>query len=398
MNKRRIGLILLIFLSSVALRQLMAQIWTQKANFPGVARYAAFEFVIGNKGYMGTGRDGNIEKQDFWEYDPALDTWTQKSNFPGIPRYQAIGFTVNGKGYAGLGSDGSTNIGDMYEYDATSNTWLQVAGLNPGRSESSVFVIGNLAYVVGGVVVDNLTPVNEVWAFDPALNSWTQKNNFPGGERARGNGFAIGGKGYFGLGHDNTVSNHSDFWEYDPATDTWIQKASFPDARRTAGEFVIGSSGYIGVGYSSTWVNTFYEYNSLTDTWIQRANFPPIPERYSVSAFAIGNKGYMGLGRDENLIMYAEWYEFTPVSTSISESDEIIAGFNVFPVPATNELYVELRENSSNKLDIYTCEGRIVMSQYLTGETSKVDIGFLSPGIYYLRIAETNVIKKIIKI
>ena len=58
-------------------------------------RRHAVGFSIGNKGYVGTGYDNNINyHNDFWEYDPATDTWTQKANFGGGARYGAVGFSI----------------------------------------------------------------------------------------------------------------------------------------------------------------------------------------------------------------------------------------------------------------------------------------------------------------
>lgn len=54
--------------------------WAQKTNFGGTARWGAVGFSIGNKGYIGTGGEGSVPKNDFWEYDPTTDTWTQKAS------------------------------------------------------------------------------------------------------------------------------------------------------------------------------------------------------------------------------------------------------------------------------------------------------------------------------
>jgi N-acetylneuraminic acid mutarotase len=48
--------------------------------------------------------------------------------------------------------------------------------------------------------------------------------------------FAIGSKGYVGLGYNSTgvaSGYYSDLWEYDPATNKWTQKADFTGAKAT---------------------------------------------------------------------------------------------------------------------------------------------------------------------
>ena len=81
-------------------------LWTQKANFGGGARFSAVGFSIGNKGYIGT---GNNYPQDFWEYDPITNLWTQKANFGGGPRRDAVGFSIGNKGYIGTGQNNNGN-------------------------------------------------------------------------------------------------------------------------------------------------------------------------------------------------------------------------------------------------------------------------------------------------
>ena len=82
-----------------------ANTWTQKADFGGGTRSQAVGFSIGNKGYIGTGKEDWAYKRDFWEYDPATDTWTQKADFGGTARCDAVGFSIGNKGYLGTGFD-----------------------------------------------------------------------------------------------------------------------------------------------------------------------------------------------------------------------------------------------------------------------------------------------------
>jgi len=78
--------------------------WVQKANFGGVARYGSIGFSIGDKGYVGVGRDGAlVYKQDFWEWDQTGNIWTQAVNFGGTARNVAVGFSIGNRAYMGVG-------------------------------------------------------------------------------------------------------------------------------------------------------------------------------------------------------------------------------------------------------------------------------------------------------
>src|SRR5438067_2498485 len=101
-------------------------IWTQKANFGGSARWGAVSFSIGNKGYIGTGSTGGGSgplTNDFWEYDPNTNTWSQKADFGGSARGNGIGLSIGNKGYIGTGyiGTGSSETSDFWEYDPVAN-------------------------------------------------------------------------------------------------------------------------------------------------------------------------------------------------------------------------------------------------------------------------------------
>lgn len=107
--------------------------WTQLADCPGSARSGATAFAIEDKGYLGTGynytnESGETYLNDFWEYDPASNVWTQKADFPGSARYDAVSFSVDGKGYIGAGYDGNY-LKDFYSYDPQSNIWTQIVSI-----------------------------------------------------------------------------------------------------------------------------------------------------------------------------------------------------------------------------------------------------------------------------
>jgi len=281
--------------------------WCRELNFKGGARTEAIGFSIGNKGYVGTGLDVVASHHnDFWEYDPALDTWTQKENFGGVARFDAVGFSIGNKGYIGTGYVTTSYLKDFWEYDPILNLWQQKADCaGPPRGFAFGFSIGNKGYIGSGsdALFSTLT---DFYEYDPALDQWTKKADVV--PRNVGSVFSIGDKGYLGTGTDGTAY-FNDFWEYDPndssnGFDTnnkplgkWNQKATFPGASRYAAVgFSIGDKGYIGTGYDGTdYYNDFYEYNPASNSWIQKSNFVGESRAYAVG-FAIGKNGYIGIG------------------------------------------------------------------------------------------------------
>lgn len=152
----------------------ITDIWTQKSNFPGGLRHRAEGFSIGNKGYVGVG--GNIVNnstqlfQDFWEYNPTTDLWTQKANLPGLPRWDAASFSIGNKGYLGTGvPQGGGMLQDFWEYNPLNDTWTQKANLyGPARGRAVGFSIGSKGYIgtgFGGVF--SLVHLNDFWEYCP---------------------------------------------------------------------------------------------------------------------------------------------------------------------------------------------------------------------------------------
>ncbi|RYZ31446.1 MAG: hypothetical protein EOP49_38965, partial [Sphingobacteriales bacterium] len=87
--------------------------WDQKARIrtAQVFNGGGTSFVINNKIYVGAGVmepmevNGTSVMQNFWMYDPVVNTWTAKKDMgDGVPRLFNYGFAIDGKGYVGLGT------------------------------------------------------------------------------------------------------------------------------------------------------------------------------------------------------------------------------------------------------------------------------------------------------
>lgn len=149
--------------------------WTAKANYIGVrCDVDRATFTIGNKAYIGTG--GNIgttpslNYNDFWQYDPSVNSWTQMANFPGNRRYGATGFSVCGEGYLGLGEDSAyVFYNDFYEYDPGTNSWSPAAAFTNPRCDAASFVVGSKAYVCSGSFgTSPFVMYKDLWEFTPS--------------------------------------------------------------------------------------------------------------------------------------------------------------------------------------------------------------------------------------
>lgn len=241
--------------------------WTQKTDFGGGARVDAVGFSIGSKGYIGTGVSNfGIAFNDFWEYDPAQNLWTEKAVCPGPARQYAFGFSIADKGYIGSGSKNFTGglnalLSDFYEYDPAQDVWVEKDTIIP-RLKGSGFSIENRGYLALGEI--SSAKFKDLWEYDPFSGNWTQKEDFPGIARKGAVAFSIANKGYIGTGQDGNGFSHKDFYEYDPNLNSWL---ALPDVggkiRNGAIGFSIGNRGFIGTGDKEA-----PEQQNLKDFWV----------------------------------------------------------------------------------------------------------------------------------
>jgi len=292
-----------------------ADTWAPKNDFYSV-RADAVGFAIASRGYVGLGADTSTIWKDFWEYEPVGGTWTQKADFAGTARYAAVGFAIGGKGYVGTGFDGSSRLKDFWEYDPVANAWTQKADFGgTARYGASGFAIGNRGYL--GTGYDGTFCI-DFWEYNPDADSWLRKANLVLGTiipygRVYAVGFAIGSKGYMGLGFRQGFFSftYQDFWEYDPAADAWTLKASLPEGSRyNAVGFAIGNKGYVGLGYQNlgtpVYYQDFWEYDPEANAWTRKTDFGGVA-RWAAVGFSISNKGYVGAGDSGSALLKDFW-------------------------------------------------------------------------------------------
>lgn len=181
---------------------------------------------------------------------------------------------------------------------ATADTWTQKADFGgEERAFAVAFSIGNKGYLGGGYKYDTQTnsPVvaKDFWEYDPVADIWTQKADLllSGALRL---GFSTGSKGYVIFADMDNNIPFKCMGEYNPASNIWIQKSDYPGLNWAAG-FSIGNKIYIGTGLSLEGSREFWEYDTDTDKWIRKADFGG-PLRYHALGLSIGNKGYIGGG------------------------------------------------------------------------------------------------------
>ena len=287
-------------------------VWQKVSSFGGASSRGAMAFAIDNAAFVvsGAGNDG-LPHREVWKYEPGTNAWTRKNDYPGTPVIEGVGFAINQKGYLCGGSPNTSAplVPELWEYDPPSDHWTRKTDF-PGtpRSGSVVLVLAQKAYIVAGGDRSPDGGPTDVWEYDPQTDGWTRKADFPGGGRFLPAAFAIGAKGYVGTGEIGgaSVSFLKDLWQYDPQIDQWTRKQDFPgEARAYAIGLTLGNKGYLvfgllainAEGTSLTLSKELWEYDEAADAWTPRTDFAGQARAMTVG-FVLGGYIYVGPGNN----------------------------------------------------------------------------------------------------
>ncbi|WP_299461311.1 IPT/TIG domain-containing protein [uncultured Microscilla sp.] len=240
--------------------------------------------------------------------------WTQKKDFGGSAREFAISFGIGTKGYIGLGRTDQQfdkALSDLWEYDAANDTWTQKASYPGGkRTAPVVFVIDDIAFV--GLGLDETkAEKKDFWQYKPANNTWAQLTDFAGTYSIQGGeaAFSVGSSGFV------IKSGSNELWEI--SLGVWGQKNNLPFVS-TKTAFVINDVAYIVANDRKLW-----KYNTNNDSWTGLKSFP---EAVVLSGMVINGKSYAATGSQSNYVMW----EYNP-STDTWSKKRGLSGSIKFP-------------------------------------------------------------------
>ena len=371
--------------------------WDKRLAFGGLKRERAVGFSVGNYGYIATGEDtANVTHNDLWQYDPTLDIWTQKADLPASPRRNAIAFSLGNRGYVGTGIDSSesfvgTILKDFWEYNPDLNSWVQKADY-PGAGGNGVYYAAAFtADEKGYITCGKIGPNNyafDLWEYKPTTNSWSQRANFPGGVRYALTALSIDNIGYVGMGIDNDMYR-KDWWQYNPGTNLWTVKANLPGSERgAASSFTLGSRGFVVFGSDGGYKDELWMYNPYNNSWNIKSNYSGGERRNGV-AFAIADTGYAGTGKGPTGLKQ-NFYAYTPALPLAIEKNEFLS-LQIYPNPIVDQaqLYIQNTSNAAYFI-IVNNNGQLVARESIVGQTVNINRGELSSGIYHLIVVDQN--------
>ncbi len=191
--------------------------------------------LFGGRKRLGSGSYENYA--EVWAFDPASDTWEriETSGSEPTPRNAAVaGYDPASDRLLVFGGNTSSSgltyqaAGDTWVLDLASNTWEQVDASGPSpRIFAAGAVLNGKLYVYGGTQ-DFFGPIlGDLWALDLSSETWAQVGT-DGAPRTRFAAQALAdteaGRLLVLMGHDDTsLGNSNDVWAYDPSADTWTE-------------------------------------------------------------------------------------------------------------------------------------------------------------------------------
>ena len=275
-----------------------------------------------------------ISCKDDDDEETLVGNWLKKSDYEGAARSQAVAFSIGNFGYVGSGYnfDNDERLKDFWEYNPELDNWRQVASMDEGvnavgnataRSGAVAFAVNGKGYV--GLGKDETKMLGDFWVYDPVSNTWDTLNTVNQGPDARYGAvaFAINNIGYVGTG--NNGSNLKDLWAYDPTNNLWTLKTSFQSKVSEAVAFVLNGKGYICTGYHNEYNKDFYAYSPETNTWEAKRPTDNVSDesydddyttmvRRKAVAFVIGSKAYVTTGDRSTTALKSDVWEYDPAT------------------------------------------------------------------------------------
>ncbi len=245
--------------------------WNEKTSFPGIARVKAVAVVVSGKAYVGLGfnpdyrvySDTIAYLRDFWMYDPIADNWTKRADFPSGECDACVSFQFGNAIYVGSGFTGYGFGQEFWKYNPDTNSWIQLHEF-PGAARSGAVLCTNGEHVYFGTGYNTYND-NDWWEYFPANDTWKALKSIPDNGRENGVSFSINNRYFVSTGRQfggNLTGGHvkSDVMEYDAVRNVWYNRGSIPDSgRENAIAFVINGKGYVGLGENDSRV--------LNDIW-----------------------------------------------------------------------------------------------------------------------------------
>jgi N-acetylneuraminic acid mutarotase len=241
--------------------------------------------------FGGYGNGSHLD--DTWAFDPQTTHWKEISSgtSPSPRAATTLVYEPESKKlilFGGFAVGHSVVYNDTWSYDASANTWRDLEATNPPSARASYGMAYDserkLIVLFGGFTERGY--YNDVWVYDPRLNSWEERlihGDRPSPRGAMGFAYDESNDVFIMFGGFSELGYFSDTWALDLDSNAWIERepSNHPPPARTRMIYIptLGESMFFGgdvlredqedlvvEAYDKVWS---YDYQS--DSWHEHA-------------------------------------------------------------------------------------------------------------------------------
>lgn len=413
----------------------VTNIYSKKFNFnqasDGIRPYGSLLQASNYKIYGLTAGGGSYNKGTMFEYDLTNKVYTKKYDFnddKGSSPKGSLIQTSDGKLYGMTQFGGAHSNGVIFEYDIPTNTYTKkfdfdgTNGKNPYGDllESSVGTLYGMTYA-GGV-----NDLGILFEFNPITNTIIKKLDFDGsnsGKNPYGSLIKATNGKLYGMTYGGGTNNYGLIFGFDPSNNSYTKLYEFlgtaNDGNNPRGSLIQATNGKLyGMSAYNGYYGVLFQYDLSTNVFkkdyqIVRGSEPfgslmqaSNGNIYGMTSYgSVGSLYYFGgifeynllsppLILPNNIPFYSTGYgpsfpyftklievSYDNLATNEVEKNDVL----IYPNPAKNSLFIKSKDIILG-YEIYSLEGRKLLSKEQKIGLDNIDVSKLSVGNYLLKL------------
>ena len=315
-----------LYIDEVAFSMVEGGTWIPVAAFPGDFRRSRDQpedecnilcMENENIGYM-FGQNRQTFEQDFWSYDPEIDSWIDEVEGTVIPGscdpFDRVEWSQpSSERYVTHFAGGPWKV-----FDFSENTWIVIPPCTDNLRKNDAFAFAfkdQIFYGTGRERVFPFPKLDEVVSYSTLdLCNYKFVDPYPKGKVTRTIFFTIDDTGYVGMGYDENDELFNEFWQFHIPSETWSPIADFPEKLEKTQEFSMNGKGYVltGIDEEGNPHPGFWQFDPQEpDKWTRLSDFAG-GNGNADAEFVLGGVAYAGLGTNQNGNPRNDFWRYIP--------------------------------------------------------------------------------------